>query len=115
MKDTLTSAASDVFSFSFHHQPDWFADSLELLQPLLTYRNAAYSKWVGTGNPEDLVVFKRARGEPKRAVREAKNRWFQEKAAVVEEGQFGGKQVWNCIQDMQHGRRGRVPSRVVTL
>ena len=28
---------------------------------------------------------------------------------------FGGKQVWNCIWDMQHGRRGRVPSRVITI
>ena len=50
----------------------------------------------------------------RQAVREAKNRWFREKAATVEEGQFAGKQVWNCIRDMQHGRRGRVPSRVVT-
>ena len=115
VKDALTSAAGDVLGFSSCHQSDWFADSLGLLQPLLTHRNAAYSKWIGTGNPEDLVVFKRARGEAKQAVREAKNRWFQKKAAAAEEGQFGGKQVWNCIRDMQHGRRGRVPSRVVTI
>ena len=115
VKDALTSAAGDVLGFSSRHQSDWFADSLGLLQPLLTRRNAAYSKWIGTGNPEDLVVFKRARREAKWAVREAKNRWFQKKAAAVEEGQFGGKQVWNCIRDMQHGRRGRVPSRVVTI
>lgn len=31
-----------------------------------------------TGNPEDPFVFKRAKGEAKRAAcREAKNRWFQ--------------------------------------
>ena len=63
VKDALTSAAGNVLSYSFHHQPDWFADSLKPLQPLLTCRNAAYSKWVGIGNLEDLVVFKRARGE----------------------------------------------------
>jgi len=39
----------------------------------------------------------------------------QEKAATVEQGHFTEKQVWNCIRDMQHGRRGLVPSRVVTI
>ena len=56
---------------------------------MLAHRNAAYSKWIGTGNLEDLFVFKRTRGEVKRAVREAKNRWFQEKATTVAEGHFG--------------------------
>ena len=41
--------------------------------------------------------------------------WFQNKADVVEQDKFGGKQVWNCIRDMQRGRRGRVPSRVITI
>ena len=69
--------------FSSHHQPDWFMDSLKHLQPLLARRNEAYSKWIGTGNPEDLVIFKMARQEARQAVREAKNRWFREKAATV--------------------------------
>ena len=83
-----------ILGFSSRHQPDWLLTlCIETLQSLLThiYRNVAYSKWIGTGNPEDLVAFKRARGKAKWAVREAKNRWFQEKVAAVEEGQFGGK------------------------
>ena len=28
---------------------------------------------------------------------------------------FGGKKVWKCIRDMQFGRRGRVPTRVVAI
>ena len=28
------------------------------LQSLLIHRNEAYSKWIGTGNPEDIVTFK---------------------------------------------------------
>ena len=39
------------------------------------------------------VRFLLPREEAKRAVREAKNRWFQEKAATVDQRQFGGKQV----------------------
>ena len=23
--------------------------------------------------------------------------------------------MWNCVRDMQYGRRGRVPSRMVTI
>ena len=34
---------------------------------------------------------------------------------MVNRGQLGGKQVWNCIRDMQCERSGRVPSRVVTM
>ena len=88
VKNALTSAADNVLDFSSRHQPDWFADSLELLQSLLTSRNAAYSKWICTSNPENLIVFKRARGEAKWAVREANNRWFQEKEAAYEESQL---------------------------
>ena len=58
-------------------------------------------------------LFKESRGEAKWAVIEAKNRWFQEKAASVEESQLGGKQVWNCVWDMQRGRKGQVSSRVM--
>ena len=28
---------------------------------------------------------------------------------------FGGKDVWQCIRDLQRGRRGRMPTRVVTV
>ena len=28
---------------------------------------------------------------------------------------FGGKKVWKCIRDMQHGRRGLVPARLATV
>ena len=41
--------------------------------------------------------------------------WFRAKVAVVKCDRFGGKKVWECIRDMQHGKRGRVPSRVVTV
>jgi len=115
VRDALTSAANDVLGFSSHRQADWFSDSLEHLQPLLMYRNEAYNNWINTGKYDDLIAFKKARGEARRAVKETKNRWFQEKAATVEQGQFGGKLVWNCIRDMQRGRRGRVPSRVITI
>ena len=44
-----------------------------------------------------------------------KNTWFQSKAEEAEREHFGGKRVWKCIRDMQHGCRGLMPSRVVTI
>ena len=32
-----------------------------------------------------------------------------------EKGRFAGKEVWQCIRDLQHGRRGRMPTRVVAV
>ena len=113
--DALTSAAQDVLGVATRHQPDWFRESLGELQPLLKVRNEAYSRWLGTRKQVDLTKFREARGEARRAVRRAKNAWFLEKAEEVERGRFGGKMVWKCIRDMQRGRRGLLPTRVVTI
>ena len=74
-------------------QADWFRDSLDELKPLLTLRNTAYSRWLGTGKQEDFTRFKEARGAARQAVRKAKNRWFQEKAEEIERERFWGKKV----------------------
>ena len=58
------------------------------------------------------------RGSPSteyRAIRAAKNSWFQEKAEETERECFGGKEVWKCIRDMQRGHRGLLPSRSVVI
>ena len=59
--------------------------------------------------------FKQARIIARRAIRAAKNSWFQEKAKEAEKEHFGGKKVWKCIRDMQRGRRGLLPSRTVVI
>ena len=57
--------------------------------------------------------FKVARKEAKKSIREAKNSWFRAKAQ--RRRAFGRKKVWKCIRDMQFGRRGRGPTRVVVI
>ena len=55
----------------------------------------------------DLSKFKEARNVARKAIRNAKNSWFQGKAEELSrEGAFCGKKVWKCIRDMQHGHRG---------
>ena len=115
VRGALTSAAEDVLGTTTRRQPDWFQESLGQLKPLLKRRNDAYSRWLGSRKQADLTRFREARGEARRAVRSAKNAWFLEKAKEVERERFGGKKVWRCIRDMQRGRRGLLPSRVVTI
>ena len=70
------------------------------LQPLISNRNRAYTRWLQSGKPEDLVQFQKSKRDTRQAVREAKKLWFKEKAAEVERVRFGGKVVWDCIGDM---------------
>ena len=47
--------------------------------------------------------------------REAKYRWFQQKAAEAQKGRNGGKVVWRCIRDIQRGRRGLIPLKTTQV
>lgn len=111
----LTEAADDVLGRVRNSQPDWFRESMEELKPLLQHRNDAYRRWLNSKKSVDLSRFKEARNASRRAVRNTKNRWFQEKAEEAERERFGGKKVWKCIRDMQRGRRGLRPSREVNI
>ncbi|XP_065886632.1 uncharacterized protein [Dysidea avara] len=111
----LTESAASVLGYEKKHQPDWFRESSDTLNPFLQHRNDLYTTWLATGNAKDHDRFKQARGEARRAIRKAKNDWFVAKAAEIERGSFGGVEVWRGIRDVQYGRRGLIPSRVVTI
>ena len=104
VKSALVAIAEEVFGRAGRLQPGWFRESIEALQPLLVARNAAYSRWLGTGRTEDLSKFQQARSTAKRAIRKAKNDWFQEKAREIER-----EKVWKAIREMKHGCRGLLP------
>ena len=103
VRSALTETADDVLGRVRRYQPDWFQESMEELKPLLQQRNDAYKKWLATKRTADLCRFREARNAARKAIR---NSWFQEKAEEAEREHFGGKKVWKCIRDMQHGRRG---------
>ena len=48
-------------------------------------------------------------------MRKAKDEWFKRKAQEAKKEKFGRKEVWQCIRDLQRGRRGRMPTRVVAV
>ena len=53
--------------------------------------------------------------DARKAVRAAKNAWFQRKALEAEGGKNKGKIVRRCIRDIQRGRRGLVPLRIAAV
>ena len=44
-----------------------------------------------------------------------KNARFLRMAQRAQRGRFGGKEVWQCVRDMQHACRGLVPVRSGTI
>ena len=115
VRSTLTKSAEALLGMEARCHPDWFRENADRLKPALQRRNDLYTTWLATRGADALSQFRRARGECRRTIREAKNRWFQTKAEEAQRERFGGKKVWRCIRDMQHGRRGLVPSRSATI
>ena len=111
IKTALTEAAQSVLGKEDRYNPDWFKENEVLLEPLFKRRNQLYERWLSTGRASDKQRFNQARRDARKAMRDAKNLWFQTKAREAEQSRFSGKIVWKGIRDMQHGRRGLVPVR----
>ena len=111
LRSALTESAQSVLGIDHRRHPDWFREKAAVLKPLLEQRNLCYIRWLSSKRESDKVKFAKARRDARRAIREAKNEWFQEKAADAQRGKLGGNIVWRCIRDIQRGRRGLVPVR----
>ena len=81
------------------------------LKPLFAERNRMHTVWISDGREASRRKYADARRAARHAVRVAKDAWFQRKASEAERGRNGGKVVWQCIRDIQRGRRGLVPVR----
>ena len=115
LQSALIKSAEAVLGIEKKHQPDWFRDSAPVLEPLLNKQHQLYSRWLSTKQVVDQQHFRQARGTARKAICNANNRWFQAKAEEAQNARFSGKVVWKCIKDMQHGRRGLIPHRSVTI
>ena len=111
----LCEAAETALGKEKKKYPDWFKENLPRLKPLFTERNRLYLKWRTTGRESDRQKFAKIRSQTRRLVREMKNAWFLAKAMEAQRGRNGGKLVWKCIRDLQHGRVGKVPIRSATI
>ena len=111
LKSALCDGAKTELGYEDRKQPDWFRESENDLKSLFSEKNRLYVLWVSTSKDVYKTKYKVARRTARRAMRVAKDKWFQRKASEAERGRHGGKLVWKCIRDIQRGRRGLVPTR----
>ena len=88
MKSALCEAAGSVLGSASKRQADWFRENEALLRPLFEERSRLYALWLSTGSERDKRKFAGARRAARRAVRMAKNGWFQMKLWKQKEGRM---------------------------
>ena len=103
MKSALCEAASSILGSARKRQADWFRKNEAVLKALFEESSTLHALWLSTGSERDRKMFAGAHRAARRAVRMAKNAWFQKKASEAERGKNSGKVIWRCIRDMQHG------------
>ena len=111
LSSVMCDAAKECLGYEDRQQPDWFQESEVDLKPLFAERNRMHTVWISDGREASRRKYADARRAARHAVRVAKDAWFQRKASEAERGRNGGKVVWQCIRDIQRGRRGLVPVR----
>ena len=115
VRSVMCDAAKEWLGHEDRRQPDWFRESEADLKPLFVERNRLHTLWLSNGREEDRRKHADARRAARRAMRTAKDAWFQHKALEAERGRNGGKLVWRCIRDIQRGRRRLVPVRAAAV
>ena len=115
MKTALRETAGSVLGSEGRWQPDWFRESEDALRPLFEERKRLHTMWLSTGQQRVRKKWLGARRAARKAMRRAKNAWFERKAAAAQKGRNKGKVVWRCIRDTQRGRRGLVPMRTAVV
>lgn len=111
--DGLVDARSELLGRDCRRQPDWYKDSFDILQPLITSRNAQFAQWLQCKSHRNRQRYVDMRRTVTAAVRKAKNVWFQQKAKEIESKVQAGviSDAWKCVRDIQRGRAGLHPTK----
>ena len=97
MKTALHETAGSVLGSGGRWQPDWFRESEYALRPLFEERKRLHTMWLSTGQQRVRKNWLGARRVARKAMRRAKNAWFERKAAAAQKGRNKGKVVWRYI------------------
>ena len=90
LKSALCDGAKTELGYEDRKQPDWFRESEKDLKSLFSERNRLYVLWVSTSKDVYKTEYKVARRTARRAMRVAKDKWFQRKASEAERGGMAG-------------------------
>ena len=83
-----------------YYNPDWFKENEVTLEPMFTRGNQFYVQGLNTGKIIDKQRFNQARRDARKAMRAAKNLWFQTKRNKVGlVGRLFGRRLKTCSMD----------------
>ena len=91
-------------------QPDWFPENIITLSEAISKCNRLFSKWLSTQHHRDRQRYV----AQSTVVKQAKNKWFQQKANQIELAMLrglSGREVWQGLREIQPGRAGLQPVR----
>ncbi len=113
LRDSLVSTADNILGRRQRPQPDWYRDNSDIISPLLSQRNRAYTNWVQHGRQDHHYhEFKALRKASRSAIRRAQQYWVENVAAEAEQSRFDSGRVWKSIRALQHASKGLVPTRI---
>ena len=84
LRDELVDAGCELLGRDYRCQPDWYRDSFDILQSLITSRNALFARWLQCKSHRNRQRYVDMRRTVTAAVRKAKNDWFQQKGKEIE-------------------------------
>ena len=107
--ESTIAAAEQCLSSEVKRSPDWFKESEDLIKPALEKRNTLMKVWLESGAEADRKNLAQQKGKVQRLMRQAKNQWFQQKAAEIELKLARSRSPWKSIRQLQSAKFGRKP------
>ena len=65
-------------------QPDWFAENLNIIQPLVDAKNQAHETFLGRNTRVNKEAFQNAKKELQKNARRLKDEWMRAKAREIQ-------------------------------
>ena len=117
IRDCMLRTCNEMLGSDGGKQPNWFAAAQGSLRPLISRRNALFSRWLRSGRAVDRQRYLSQRRCVASAVRSSKNKWLQEKAQSIQVALVQGRPnvVWRDIRAIRECRAGIQPVRCCVI
>ena len=98
-----------MLSVSTRKSADWFHENEHVIRPALEKRNKQMKRWLSSRNDADRERYVKLKSLVQRLIRQTKNKWFQTKAAEIEDKMNRSRPGWKSIRQLQEAGRGLRP------
>lgn len=117
LRSVTMEAATDIIGTERRRQPEWFADSQNIVEPMLRQRDTLYQRWTASHRQRDKAAYRKQRSATRLAIRRAKENWLRNQAEEMERWRVGGcgLGVWKSIANIQRAKLGLQAVRADTI